>query len=68
MQDEALTVAARALDAANLVHNEMIDVLNMEVGVDCRLKDMDDTLNGIYSTVKEIQGHMRPFRDVLDSA
>jgi hypothetical protein len=60
-QEEALTVAAQALDVAHCVHDGM-------QGVRDRQQDFDDTVKRIENRVKGLEeGKMNSLHDVLDS-
>ena len=52
-QEEALVVAAEALDVAHRVHNEVVHIASVVEGVDGR--------------VKCLEGKISPFREIIES-
>jgi hypothetical protein len=66
-QEEALIVAAEALDVAHRVHNEVVHVASVVEGVYGKVKGIDGRVNGIDDRVKCIEGKISPFREILDS-
>jgi hypothetical protein len=64
-REEALTVAAQALDAAHRVNDKVIGIADEVKGIDSK---MNGRVKGIESRVHCIEGKMKSFRDVLDSA
>jgi hypothetical protein len=66
-KEEALVMAARAMDVAHRAHDEVAHVASVVEAVDGKVMGIGCRMNGIASRVTYLEGKISPFREIINS-